>query len=116
MTSELQPQLAMSSLSTNDPLSDVLRKVKLTGALFFCVDATSPWGVVVPHASKFSPIILPRAQHIVSYHIVLEGAGYASVPGLAPQLFTAGDVIVFPHADPYAMLSRPMPTAGIFRR
>ena len=97
----------MSSLSANDPLSDVLRKVKLTGALFFCVDATSPWGVMVPHASKFGPIILPRAQHIVSYHIVLEGSGYASVPGLAPQLFTAGDVIVFPHADPYAMLSRP---------
>ena len=107
MTSELQPRLAMSSLPTNDPLSDVLRKVKLTGALFFCVDATSPWGVVVPHASKFSTIILPRAQHIVSYHIVLEGSGYASVPGLAPQRFAAGDVIVFPHADPYAMLSKP---------
>jgi AraC-like DNA-binding protein len=106
-TSELHPQLAMSSLPTNDPLSDVLRKVKLTGALFFCVDATSPWGVVVPHASKFGAIILPRAQHIVSYHIVLEGSGYASVPGLAPQRFAAGDVIVFPHADPYAMLSKP---------
>ena len=50
-----------------DPLSDVLRTVKLTGALFFLVDASSPWGVEVPPAGVFSPIILPRAQHVVSY-------------------------------------------------
>jgi AraC-like DNA-binding protein len=81
--------------------------VKLSGALFFLVDATSPWGIEVPHARAFAPIILPRAQHVVSYHIVLHGSGYASVPGTEPKRFTAGDIIVFPHADPYAMLSRP---------
>ena len=90
-----------------DPLSEVLRTVKLTGALFFLVDATSPWGVQVPHASVFGPIILPRAQHVISYHIVLQGAGYASLPGIAPARFAAGDIIVFPHGDPYAMVSRP---------
>ncbi len=90
-----------------DPLSEVLRTVKLTGALFFLVDATSPWGVEVPHAREFAPIILPGAQHVVSYHIVLKGSGYASVADEAPVRFAAGDIIVFPHADPYAMLSRP---------
>ncbi|MEZ5831313.1 MAG: AraC family transcriptional regulator [Dongiaceae bacterium] len=90
-----------------DPLSEVLRTVKLTGALFFLVDATSPWGVEVPHARTFAPIILPGAQHVVSYHIALKGTGYASIPGTAPVRFEAGDVIVFPHADPYAMLSKP---------
>lgn len=90
-----------------DPLSEVLRTVKLTGALFFLVDATSPWGVEVPHARSFAPIILPGAQHVVSYHIALKGAGYASIPGTAPVRFEAGDIVVFPHADPYAMLSDP---------
>jgi AraC-like DNA-binding protein len=94
-------------VQTLDPLSEVLRTVKLTGALFFLVDATSPWGVEVPHASIFGSTILPRAQHIVSYHIVLEGSGYAELPRLPPVRFTAGDVIVFPHGDPYSMLSRP---------
>src|SRR5918995_3175145 len=70
-----------------DPLSEVLRTVKLTGALFFLVDATSPWGVEVPHAGVFGSVILPRAQHVVSYHIVLHGSGYASVPGLPPTRF-----------------------------
>jgi hypothetical protein len=90
-----------------DPLSGVLRTVKLTGALFFLVDATSPWGVEIPHARTFAPIILPGAQHVVSYHIILKGAGYASIPGAAPVRFEAGDIVVFPHADPYAMLSQP---------
>jgi AraC-like DNA-binding protein len=90
-----------------DPLSDVLRAVKLTGALFFLVDASFPWGVEVPHADAFAPIILPRAQHVVSYHIILKGAGWANVPGVASTWFEAGDVLVFPHGDPYTMLSEP---------
>jgi len=89
-----------------DPLSEVLRTVKLTGALFFLVDATSPWGVEVPHASSFGPLILPRAQHVVSYHIVLQGTGYAQLPGTPPARFAEGDIIVFPHGDPYAMVGQ----------
>jgi AraC-like DNA-binding protein len=90
-----------------DPLSDVLHMVKLTGALFFLVDASFPWGVEVPQADTFAAIILPRAQHVVSYHIVLNGSGWANVPGLPPTRFETGDILVFPHGDPYSMLSTP---------
>lgn len=90
-----------------DPLSDVLRTVKLTGALFFLTDASFPWGVEVPHPDAFSPVILPRAQHVVSYHIILKGAGWASIPGIASTWFEAGDILVFAHHDPYSMLSAP---------
>jgi AraC-like DNA-binding protein len=106
MLLERAPDPALE-LAGKDPLSEVLRTVKLTGALFFLVDATSPWGVDVPHGREFAPIILPSAQHVVSYHIVLQGSGYASLPGASPVRFEAGDIIVFPHADAYAMLSRP---------
>lgn len=92
-------------VGTFDPLSDVLRTVKLKGALFFLVDATSPWCVDIPQARDFADIILPNARHVVSYHVVVEGQGLASVPGLEPVAFAAGDIIVFPHADPYRMLS-----------
>lgn len=91
----------------SDPLSDVLRTVKLAGALFFLVDASFPWGVNVPHAGAFSHIILPRAQHIVSYHIILKGSGWASIRGVTSTWFEAGDVLVLPHGDPYSMLSEP---------
>jgi len=90
-----------------DPLSDVLKTVKLTGALFFQVDATYPWGVAVPRATAYSRIILPRAQHVVSYHIILKGAGWAELPGVASTQFEEGDVLVFAHGDPYTMLCEP---------
>src|SRR5688500_5079815 len=103
----LAPASAAVPQGAADPLSDVLRMVKLSGALFFLVDASSPWGVKVPAAGAFAPIILPRARHVVSYHIVTHGAGWAIVPGSEPLRFAAGDVLVFPHGDPYAMLSAP---------
>jgi AraC-like DNA-binding protein len=104
--SEAQPSLGCTGCGA-DPLSDVLRTVRLAGALFFLVDASSPWGVEVPHASAYTAILLPRAQHVVSYHIILEGSGWASIPGVASTWFEAGDVLVFPHADPYSLLSAP---------
>lgn len=90
-----------------DPLSDVLRTVKLTGALFFLTEASDPWGVEVPRADAFSPIILPGAQHVVSYHIILKGKGWVNIPGVTSTWFETGEILVFPHGDPYTMLSAP---------
>jgi len=90
-----------------DPLSDVLRTVRLKGALFFMLEATSPWCDEVPGARDFAHIILPGARHVVSYHVVVEGQALASMPGVEPVTIAAGDVIVFPHGDPYRMFSAP---------
>lgn len=90
-----------------DPLSEVLRTVRLKGALFFILDATSPWCDEVPSAKDFAHIILPAARHVVSYHVVVEGRGVATMPGLEPVAFEAGDIIVVPHGDPYLMSGTP---------
>jgi AraC-like DNA-binding protein len=96
--------------TASDPLSDVLRMVKLSGALFFVVDASSPWGMEVPQAREFASIILPRARHVISYHVITSGSGWARCPASGAFRFEAGDVIVFPHGDPYAMQSAPNET------
>jgi AraC-like DNA-binding protein len=90
-----------------DPLSDVLRAVKLTGALFFAVEASSPWGVEVPHEDSYAPTILPGAQRVVSYHIILDGEGWVGMAGSDPVRFEGGDILVFAHGDPYRLLSAP---------
>lgn len=91
----------------SDPLSDVLRAVRLTGALLFLVEASFPWVVEVPHAGAFAPIIPPRARHVVSYLIILRGSGWAGIPDVASTRFEAGDVLVVPNGDPYSMLAEP---------
>ena len=90
-----------------DPLSDVLRIVKLTGAVFHAVEASFPWGVEVPPARAYASIILPRAQHVVSYHIILKGSGWVLLSGIEPTRFEAGDILLLAHGQPYSLLSTP---------
>ena len=90
-----------------DPLSDVLRAVRLTGAVFFRVDATSPWVIEMPDTSALASVTLPRAQHVISYHVVTRGSCWgALLDGAAVRLET-GDVLVFPHGDAYVMSMAP---------
>jgi AraC-like DNA-binding protein len=90
-----------------DVLSDVLRTVRLSGAVFFPMEVSSPWVDEVPAASEFSSIVLPGAQHVVSYHIVRRGGCWAALGGEEPVWLDAGDVLVVPHGDAYRMASAP---------
>ena len=46
-----------------DPLSDVLRAVRLDGAYFYTVEASEPWSVEAVAAKDLTPRILPGAEH-----------------------------------------------------
>ena len=89
----------------SDTLSDVLEAVRLTGALFFLVDARTPWVAEAPSSTDLAPTILPRAQHVVSYHVVSQGNCWCESPGQAPMHLDAGDVLVVPHGHPYQLAS-----------
>jgi AraC-like DNA-binding protein len=88
-----------------DPLSDVLRVVRLTGAFFYRVEATAPWSVSAAPATQLAPRILPESEHLIPYHIVTSGSCWGGVEGEKQTLLGAGDVIVFPHGDAHFMSS-----------
>jgi AraC-like DNA-binding protein len=90
-----------------DPLSDVLRTVRLTGALFFLLECTTPWVDEIPEANTFSPILLPGSQQLISYHIVTQGQCWGGLKDSPPVLLEAGDVLLLPHGDPYFLSSAP---------
>lgn len=90
-----------------DALSDVLRAVRLSGAVFFLIDATSPWVIEVPDTSALAAATLPRAQHVISYHIVTRGSCCGALLDGASVRLEEGDVLVFPHGDPYVMSIAP---------
>jgi AraC-like DNA-binding protein len=90
-----------------DVLSEVLRSVRLSGALLFQVTASSPWVAEAPGAEALAPIIMPRAGHVISYHLVLEGDCWCELRGQAPVSLEAGDLVVIPHGDAYALSSTP---------
>jgi AraC-like DNA-binding protein len=97
-----------------DPLSDLLRVVRLDGAFFYAVEAAEPWSVESAAAKELSPRILPAAEHLISYHILTQGRCYARLIGEEPVELLPGDVIVFPHGDPNLMSSgRGLPGPGV---
>jgi AraC-like DNA-binding protein len=81
--------------------------VRLTGALFFPMEVSSPWVDEVPNATDFASIVLPGAQHVVSYHIVMRGRCWAALGDAEPVRLEAGDVLVVPHGGAYRMASAP---------
>lgn len=94
-------------MSGIDVLSDVLRAVRLTGAVYFTVHATHPWSAEAALTKEALPLIMPNVEHMISYHVVTEGSCYGILPGAEPVKLEAGDVIVFPHGDSHIMSSSP---------
>jgi AraC-like DNA-binding protein len=97
--------LRPDAISPMDPLSDVIRAVRLSGAYFYRVEAAAPWSVLTVAARELVPRIMPEAEHIISYHILLAGRCWGGVAGAEQVMMAPGDVIIFPHGDPHLMSS-----------
>jgi AraC-like DNA-binding protein len=88
-----------------DALSDVLRAVRLTGAIFFDIHASEPWVAETPAGGSIVDAMFPGAEHLISYHVITHGTCWASVPGEEPMQLQAGDIIVLPHGDTHVLSS-----------
>ena len=51
-----------------DVLSDLLRAVHLTGAIYFDVDASSPWVGESPGTAEIAAAIMPGVEHRSEEH------------------------------------------------
>ena len=96
---------------STDTLSDVLRAVRLTGAVFFDVDARAPWVAEAPAAREVAPQVMPGSEHVIEYHLVVSGSCYASLiqdsVSTPPVELEAGDFIIFPQGDAHVLSSEP---------
>lgn len=91
-----------------DVLSDVLGAVRMTGAIYFDVDAGSPWIGESPGTSAIARAIMPGAEHVISFHAILSGSCWAAIDdGAPPVLLDEGDVVVFPTGVPNVLSSAP---------
>ena len=90
-----------------DALSDVLKTVRLTGAIFFDVTARAPWVAEQPPRDLILRKILPGAEHLIAYHVVTEGRMFANIVGEAPIAVEAGEVVLFTKGDPHIVSSSP---------
>jgi AraC-like DNA-binding protein len=92
---------------STDTLSEVLRAVRLTGAVFFDIQACAPWVAEAPAAREVGPHIMPGCEHVIEYHVLTAGTCFGGLPGEPPLRLEAGDIIVFPQGDGHVMSSAP---------
>ena len=82
-----------------DVLSEVLRVVKLEGALFFNGEFSAPWCLRSSGSRGIAPFVSPVPRHLVMYHFLTEGRAYARLPDGKRVVLTAGDIVILPHGD-----------------
>lgn len=90
-----------------DTLSEVLRSVRLRGALFFHVEGRDRWASEAPDASEIARYVMPGIEQVMAYHVVTEGSCWTGVIGGEPVQLGLGDIVVYPRGAPHSVTSHP---------
>lgn len=90
-----------------DVLSDVLRAVRLTGAVYFDFELSAPWVAEAPPSRSIASTVMPGAQRVIEYHVIARGACWGHAIGAEPARLREGDLIVFPQGDAHVLSSAP---------
>ena len=90
-----------------DTLSDLIRTVRLRGAVFFYVECTDPWVVENPHSKDLIQAIMPGVEHLMEFHGVASGSCWASIVGEEAIRLNEGDLVLFPQGEHHVMSSAP---------
>ncbi|MGO4330069.1 AraC family transcriptional regulator [Cupriavidus sp. 2TAF22] len=88
-----------------DAVSDVLRVVRLGGAVFLNAEFTAPWSVIGQTDASICAEFLPQCERVVSYHLVTEGNCWARLvddPCSAMHV-QAGELLVVPQGEAHTM-------------
>jgi AraC-like DNA-binding protein len=88
-----------------DPLSDVLRSVRLAGGVFLDARFTAPWCVAAQVTTEDCKPFLAGLVQVIAYHVVLEGSMLVSLDGEPPIELRAGEIILLPRNDIHTMAS-----------
>jgi AraC-like DNA-binding protein len=92
-----------------DVLSDLLRAVRLSGAIFFELRFQAPWVGESPHSAAIAGSVMPEAEHVINFHAVLSGSCWAALVGSSEPdtRLNAGDIIIYPMGDANVLSSAP---------
>ena len=81
-----------------DVLSEVLKAVKLDGAVFFNGEFSTPWCAREPDACTMATYLSVQSKHVIIFHLVTEGNAYISLERDARRVpLVSGDIVVLPH-------------------
>lgn len=87
-----------------DVLSEVLKAVKLDGAVFFNGEFSAPWCSREPDSRTMASYLPSGPKHVFIFHLVTEGrCYYRNEEGGRAVPLEAGDIVVLPHGNEHFM-------------
>lgn len=102
-----------------DVLSDVLRVIHLSGAVFFHADAAAPWAARTVSAAELAQMLLPEARQLLLFHVIEHGRCWIALEGASPLELESGDIVVLPYGDAHTLASdlslKPVPMKRILK-
>jgi len=105
---------------SSDVLSDVLRAVRLSGAVYFDFELSSPWVAEAPPSRDIAAMVMPGAERVIEYHLIARGACWGHLIDQEPIRLNEGDLIVFPQGHAHILSSAPgmraIPDMSMFAR
>lgn len=80
----------------NDPLSDSLHQLRLTGSLYCRAELTAPWGIDMP---VFTGKMM--------FHVITSGSCWLQIGDSVPIHLRQGSLVLIPHGRGHVILSDP---------
>ncbi len=90
-----------------DALTEILRSLHLTGAVFLEAEFTAPWCVTAQVGPEDCGPYMPMPASVIAYHYVLEGTVHLELPGEPSVALGPGQLMVFPRNDCHVLASHP---------
>jgi AraC-like DNA-binding protein len=88
-----------------DPLSEVLRSVRLTGGIFLDARFTAPWSVHTQILAEDCGSFAVKPSLLIAYHFVIAGRFLLSTAGEPTIEVRAGEIVLLPRNDIHTLSS-----------
>ena len=86
-----------------DALSEALKSVRMTGAIFFHAECSAPWGFTVPPMQEVMHVLAPGTERVVGFHLLTDGRALVRFADATEVPIVAGDLVIVPHGDPHTV-------------
>lgn len=82
-----------------EAVSEILKTMRLSGAVFLDAEFTAPWRVNSQVDSAALSPMMPTPSGVIAYHYVAEGSAWVRVGENEPKLVEARQLVIFPRND-----------------
>ncbi|MEO0816188.1 MAG: AraC family transcriptional regulator [Pseudomonadota bacterium] len=105
-------------------LEALLASTRLKSAFYFSVAAGAPWATLTPHMRNIGTLVMPNAQTVLPFHIMLDGEAWcwrADDPD-QKRSFRTGDILLLPRGCDHIIASGrepdvvPEPDTDVYRK